>query len=272
MDGRDELMTTQEVARLAGVGPTAVKRWTESGLLACVRTAGGHRRFPRVAVERLLREHSPSSAVDREPWVGALLEAGDPRALEALLLAARATEGAWWRVARTAGAALARLGALWEAGAVSILEEHRASERLARALARVGEGLPLDPGAPRALLACAEGDDHTLGLALVELVLREAGWAADWAGRRTPTDALAPALAGVRMLCVSASSASRDARALERQADALARVARSTGVVLVLGGTGAWPERPRAGARFTDLESFHRYAVEVRGGDQFVRS
>lgn len=261
----DDLLSTQDVARLAGVGATAVKRWSEAGLLRCVRTPGGHRRFPRAAVEGFLRARGAEAPVDREPWVGALLEASDPHGLAALLLAERGRAGAWHRVAELAAQALARLGELWAAGAVSVLEEHLASERLVRALARIGEGIPLDPRAPRALLACADGDDHTLGLALVELVLREAGWATAWAGRRTPAPELRRGLErGARMLCVSASMASADAVGLRRQADELGRIARAAGAALALGGAGAWPARPRVGVRFSALEPFHRFAVAER--------
>jgi excisionase family DNA binding protein len=262
-----EFLTTQEVARLAGVGPTAVKRWTDEGLLACVRTAGGHRRFGRSEVERFLgSQPAAGEPAGREPWVGALLEAGDPLALEALLLSERARTGAWHRVATLTGKALAEVGRLWSDGAVTIFEEHQASERLSRALHRITDALPLAPEAPRALLACADGDDHTLGLSLTELVLREAGWAAVWAGRRTPFAELGPALvrSRARLLAVSASAASSDAAALRDQAAELGRIARLHGAALVLGGTGAWPDRPRTGARFTDLEAFQRWAMQER--------
>jgi excisionase family DNA binding protein len=259
-------MTTQEVAQLAGVGATSVKRWTDAGLLACIKTAGGHRRYARSEVGRFLGSASANEPARREPWVGALLEAGDSRALEALLLSERARTGAWHRVATIVGKALAEVGHLWSAGAVTVFEEHQASERLSRGLARVADSLPLDPEAPRALLTCAEGDDHTLGLSLTELVLREAGWVSIWAGRRTPLAELGPALSRsrARLLAVSASGASRDAAGLRVQAAALGRTALAAGAALVLGGSGAWPDRPRTGARFTDLESFHRWAVAER--------
>src|SRR5512139_777901 len=125
----DELLTTNDVARLAGVGPTAVKRWTDAGFIRCIRTAGGHRRFPRTDVETFLRGRGEDAKADREPWVGALLDAGDPLALQALLLSERARQGAWYRVAETAARALGRIGELWASGAVSIMEEHLASER-----------------------------------------------------------------------------------------------------------------------------------------------
>jgi excisionase family DNA binding protein len=262
----DELLSTQDVARLAGVGPTAVKRWSDAGALRCVRTAGGHRRFPRDHVDAFLAAaHREERAVDREPWIGALLESADPLALQALLLGARAREGSWYRVAAIAGEALGRLGELWASGAVSIGEEHLASERLARALARVAEALPVDPRAPRAVLTTAQGEDHTLGLSLVELVLREAGWRVEWAGRRTPVAELRPILErGARMLCVSASAHCADAVGLRREAEELGRIARATGVALALGGAGGWPDRPRIGARFHALEPFRRFAVAER--------
>ncbi|HET6412405.1 MAG TPA: helix-turn-helix domain-containing protein [Anaeromyxobacter sp.] len=262
-----ELLSTREVAHLAGVGPTAVKRWADAGLLACVRTVGRHRRFTRSEVERFLGAHTAASEpAGREPWVGALLEADDPLALEALLLSERAHAGAWYRVAALTGRALTEVGRLWSAGAVTIFEEHQASERLARSLHRITDGLPLAPRAPRALLACAEGDDHTLGLSLTELVLREAGWASVWAGRRTPFAELGPALARSRsrLIAVSASAGSSDAVALREQAAELGRIARVHGAALALGGRGAWPDRPRHGARFTDFEPFQRWANAER--------
>lgn len=259
----DDLMSTVEVADLAGVGPTAVKRWADAGQLACVRTAGGHRRFERREVERFLARQAggpgaaPASLADR------LLAARDPLEVQSLLLSERARRGAWWRVGEAVGEALSELGERWRAGEVTIVAEHLSSERLARALGRLGESLPLEPGAPRALLASAEGDDHTLGLSLAELVLREAGWATCWAGARTPAAELAGAVRGgaAELVAVSASAVSSDAVGLRRQAELLARTCKVAGVALVLGGAGAWPERPRHGARVRGLEALHRLAL-----------
>jgi excisionase family DNA binding protein len=271
MNDSNEFVSTGEVARLAGVGPSAVKRWADGGQLRCALTAGGHRRFERAEVERFLRR--PPAGAPRagiralgDPWLAGLLGARDALGLEGLLLSERARLGAWWQVAEEAGAALGRLGNLWRAGEVSVVEEHLASERLARALARVAEAIPIGSIAPRALLACADGDDHTLGLALVELVLREAGWATLWAGRRLPTAELAAAVGQgrVALLAVSASEASSDAAGLRGQADQLGRACRVAGLTLVLGGGGRWPERPRYGVRLRTLEPLHRLAVAER--------
>lgn len=45
-----DLLTSGEVAETLGVGPSTVKRWTESGELTCIKTLGGHRRFARSEV------------------------------------------------------------------------------------------------------------------------------------------------------------------------------------------------------------------------------
>ena len=62
----DEFLTSADVAKLLGVGPTSVKRWADSGLLPCLRTPGKHRRFAREEVERFrLRQrevHAPDPA------------------------------------------------------------------------------------------------------------------------------------------------------------------------------------------------------------------
>jgi excisionase family DNA binding protein len=244
----DDLLSTVEVGRLAGVGPTAVKRWADQGLIPCVRTAGGHRRFPRAGVERFLQASRGTSAAS---FVDLLLQS-DGLGVEARLLVERSRLGSWLAVAEMLGEALAVLGERWRDGAVSVVQEHLASERLARALARVAEAMPLAPGAPRCMLACAEGDRHALGLSLLEVSLREAGWATLWAGPDTPAADLAEVARqrGAEMIAVSASAASTRAEDLRRQADVLGGACKEEAVALALGGSGAWPDRLLYGERY----------------------
>ena len=255
------LLSTQDAARLAGVGPTSVKRWADEGLLECRKTAGGHRRFERGALERFLREHG-APAEEPTRWVELFLESGS-YALKAALFDARGRLGAWYRVADEVAPAITELGSRWECGDVSVLDEHVASERISRALAHVVEALPVGERGPTCLLACADGDEHTLGLSLAEICLREAGWGTLWAGRRTPIADIVAAVerGSLDMVALSASSLSADPRRLARQARLVASACRERGVPLAVGGSGAWPLLPGV-ERFSAFTPFHAFAVE----------
>jgi MerR family transcriptional regulator, light-induced transcriptional regulator len=208
-----DLLTTTEAARLAGVGASSVKRWADQNLIRYVKTAGGHRRILREDFERFLREQGGTlgRSMSPEEWVDRFLESGVFE-VQGELLRARERLGAWHRVSEELGHALAELGDRWMRGDISVLEEHVASERLARALSRVVESMPASVDAPRALLAMAEGDDHTLGLSLVEVCLRECAWNTIWSGRGTPLEDLQAIVASgsIQMLALSASVASQD--------------------------------------------------------------
>lgn len=243
-------LSTNGAARRLGVTPATIKRWADSGFIGCERTAGKHRRFSEEEVERILRaRRGGDSAVDG--WVDRLLGDED-RALHAALLFERERLGSWWRVADELAPVLHEVGTRWEDGRICVLDEHRASARLTRALARICESLPVGRGTRRALLAAPDREEHTLGLSLVELCLREGGWRPCWYGARTPASELAAAVrrGEAEVVALSASIVS----APESLMDAARRVgeaARKAGVLLVVGGRGRWPEPLPYGERLT---------------------
>jgi MerR family transcriptional regulator, light-induced transcriptional regulator len=259
----EALLSTAEAARLAGVGTTSVKRWADEGVLACLKTAGGHRRFERSTLEDFLRRHgAPPAEEPRERWLDLLVGSGSYE-LRSALFEARGRLGAWHRVCDELGPAIGELGVRWECGDVSVFDEHVASERIARALAHVADALPVGEKGPVCLLACAEGDDHTLGLSLAELCLREAGWATLWAGRRTPAADLVGAIerGGTGMVALSASTVSADERTIARQARQIEAACSRRGIALALGGSGAWPEASEHARRFRAFGPFYDFAV-----------
>lgn len=250
-----ELLSTSEAARIIGVGTTSVKRWADTGLLDCVRTAGGHRRFTRQAVEQFVRlQQNVEPVVDEvERWLDVLLS---EMSHELALMRARSRLGSWSAVAEELAPVLTELGLRWSRGDVSVAEEHLASERLARALARVVDSIPLPSVAPLCLLACVESEEHALGLALAELCLRELGWASLWLGRRTPTTELVDQLRlnqRIQMVGLSASEAS-DSSLLRHVDSVFGPACRDRNVALLLGGRGPWPEVPTYGFRVWELD------------------
>jgi len=253
-----QLLSTSEAAQVIGVGTTSVKRWADTGLLNCVRTAGGHRRFTRDSLDRFVRlqRHEEPLVDEVDRWIDTLLS---EMSHELALVRARGRLGSWGRVAEDLDPVLVELGLRWARGQVSVAEEHIASDRLSRSLARITESLPLLPNAPTCLLACVEPEEHTLGLSLAELCLRELGWASIWLGARTPTEAITERVRldnRIRLVGLSASEACLDPSLLRRVCAAVGFVCRERSVALMLGGRGPWPDVPSYGTR---VEGFHGF-------------
>lgn len=262
------MLTTTEAAAAAAVAPSTIKRWADQGILPFSRTVGGHRRFERFAIERLLREQPSASGLSSgDPvataWVRCLVDARRHE-IDGRLLEARARLGSWWRVADELAVALAEMGNQWERGRMTVAEEHVASDALARALARVGDALPIRLDGPKCLLACAGEDEHTLGLSLAELCLREIGWAPVWLGRRTPFEEVVRLVRGgqAAMVALSASALLCDEESLRAITDEVGAACKERGVALLLGGAGAWPSAPTYGVRATSFAAFHHYLAE----------
>lgn len=269
-------LTTVEASDLAGVASSTLKRWADQGLLPCVRTAGGHRRFERFALERFLREQAEVPGrreAELTSWVG-LLIAGRRHEVDALLLEARARLGAWYRVADELGSLLTKLGEQWAGGLLTIAEEHLVSDGVTRALARVGQSLPTRMPGSKCVLACAEGDEHTLGLSLAELCLVELGWTPLWLGARTPTvEAIRLAeKSAARMVAMSASAGSSDAAKLGQIASQVGAECRAHDIDLVFGGEGAWPDAPTHGVHLRSFAAFHEHVSRLEHARRAVAS
>jgi methanogenic corrinoid protein MtbC1 len=129
---------------------------------------------------------------------------------------------------------LHELGELWEAGEVSIAQEHFASNLLRGRLLGLARGWGRG-GGRRALLACPAGERHDLGLIVFGLALRGRGWRIDFLGADTPTDSIVGVAESLdpELVVISATTA----ELLGPVAPALRRLAGRTRVALA--GAGA---------------------------------
>jgi len=87
---------------------------------------------------------------------------------------------------------LHELGDRWERGEISVAQEHFASALLRGRLLGLARGWGQGLG-PTALLACAPGEQHDLGLIAFGLALRARGWRILYLGPDTPLESLAGA-------------------------------------------------------------------------------
>src|SRR4030095_16056010 len=120
---------------------------------------------------------------------------------------------------------LHELGERWASGDASVGQEHFASQLLRGRLLGLARGWDRGAG-PRALLACAPGELHDLGLIAFGLALRARGWRITDLGHDQPTETLAETARslGPEAIVISAASPDRfvhsgaEARRVQRTA------------------------------------------------------
>ncbi len=104
------------------------------------------------------------------------------------------------------------VGERWASGRWTISEEHLATQTLARVLTSLA---PADSQAqrigPQAVLAGVAGEEHAIGLILLDHLLREGGWSVAQLGPNVPVHDLVRFVAkfGARLVALTASNAER---------------------------------------------------------------
>lgn len=250
-----------------GVPADTIRKWEQRyGVLRPERTAGGQRRYSELDVARVewlkarldegLRIGEAAALLGasgqgaetldglRQQIVDATLR-NDVTALNAAIEQALLLESAEVAFTRVLSPALVEIGTLWEAGRMSVAQEHLASGAVRAALLRL---LGDHRGEPRgvAVLACAPGEHHEIGLLMLAVLLRADGWQVAYLGPDTPT---AEAVGLARELRANALffSATREETATGLAADLKAtRVPR--GLKVIVGGGGAGDARDPAEA------------------------
>jgi MerR family transcriptional regulator, light-induced transcriptional regulator len=156
---------------------------------------------------------------------------------------------------RIVAPALHEIGTLWATGALTIADEHRATELTNRVLAalRPAPGAVVGMGdrpRRRALLATVEGERHALGLRMAADILEDTGFETIYLGADVPTPTLLQAVAVTTPdLVVLAATMPTLAPRLEEVAAAVQEA--HPGVEVVIGGQAA---SPRVGG--TLIQSF----------------
>jgi methanogenic corrinoid protein MtbC1 len=156
---------------------------------------------------------------------------------------------------------LRELGERWASGNVSVGQEHFASQILRGRLLGLARGWDRGSG-PRAVLACAPGEQHDLGLIVCGLALRDRGWRITYLGQDTPLDTLAETARSLKPQAIVISTAAPELLAGSK--DELLRVAAIA--KLWLAGPGAGEELAKE-ARATYLDTDPLTAADlIEGG------
>ena len=251
------LFTPKQVAQAIGVSESSLKRWCDRGLIATVKTPGGHRKMTAAGVAAFLRERQqplvrpellglPSNAgktrrvLDRaaEQFHQALA-AGDEEVCRQVLVDLFLSEHRLARVFDTVVApAYQWLGQRWQCRELEVFEERKAVQIGIRILGEIHR-LQAEPevDAPLALGGTWEGDFYQLPTNLAELTLRESGWRATNLGSSLPFPTLEAAMMEhrPRLFWLSVSFVADEDLFVEACSGFLEK-AEKLGVVVAMGG------------------------------------
>lgn len=259
------LLNIAALARRTGVAPDTLRKWEQRyGVLRPVRTAGGQRRYDETDVQRVewlrdrIREgwrigeaarvidEAGSAALDepaelRDALIASVRDS-DPLTLSATLDQAFAVLPLEQALTDVVTPALRWSGEAWHRGELSVAQEHSIT---AKVRSHLGKLISDRRGSVHgvAVLACAPGEQHDIGLLMLAVMLRADGWRVEFLGADTPFEsgvAFAERI-GATILCISAARS----ESLELLRTSLASAAPSEGVALVLGGAVVTPEIAR---------------------------
>jgi len=262
MEPATEQLRIGELSRRTGVSAELLRAWERRyGLLHPTRTGGGFRLYSPADERRvsLMRSHLQQGISAAEAARLTLTEAaGGTRDEDEPVLWRRAQElrqalddfdGSSAHSALDSVLAefstetvltdlvlpyLHELGERWANGEASVGQEHFASQLIRGRL--LGLARSWDRGAgPRALLACAPGEQHDLGLIAFGVALRARGWRITYLGQDTPLETLAESARSLGPLAIVIASVSPD-----RLSKSGAELRRLAGIAHVwLAGPGA---------------------------------
>jgi len=263
-------LSTQEVASLINVTETTVKRWADEGKIPCHKTLGGHRKF-------LMKEIVQFAEDNAYPLTGTValpLAKREARAIELAILTQDYTRLADFFYIEAVQAerqgiyellsylskhhvplsvladavikpAMVRIGEEWRAGKLDVDREHLASNAVLEALVQLKPELHRKPlHGLSAVCACAEGDNHELGLRLLAYALETEGWKVHYLGANTPFLTLRSFIKSSRpnLICVSATIVERKLD-LIHELQTIGKAARSMKATYLVGGaiSGTYP-------------------------------
>jgi DNA-binding transcriptional MerR regulator len=196
------------LAQRTGVAPDTLRKWEQRyRILRPSRTPGGQRRYSERDVARvewlllrlgegyrigeaatLLGDVDVAPTRTPEGHLATIVAALDDATTVGILVdQAFALHGVDVTLDRILRPLLHDLGERWARGVLTAGEEHLVTEavrsRLAHLLADAGGGVR-----GVAVLACAPGEQHDLGLMMVAIALRRDGWKIVYLGANTPLD------------------------------------------------------------------------------------
>jgi len=263
-------ISSKKAAEYFKVNESTIKRWADSGILKCYKTAGGHRKFKLED----LRKHAINNGyettnllfVDNSPRLTpgvkkknynslcSKLEKfilnGDIKHTNEFLFTLYMNKYSLEEIFDSIiKETMKRIGIKWANKTLNIENEHIATNTLMSSLHQFESIIQRkDNNKKTAICAGLEKEIHEIGLLCVKIALEAEGWNVIYPGINLPVKSLDELVKKHRpeLLCISSTFIS-NSKNYEQQIKELKTISKSSGAVILFGGENNCPEE------FTDV-------------------
>lgn len=285
-----------DVERATGISRESLRKWeTRYGFPVPGRDAMGERTFTQNEISRLrlikslmnlgLRPSAvvPLSEIDLrellrcrqgpEPTEHSIvvdavlqaLKANDPVALAAIFQQSLTRQGLGDFVATTVADLNIAVGDAWQRGELSVFQEHMYTEELRRFVMVALEVVKPTSFKQSVLLATPSGEQHSLGLLMVQCLMTLAGYRCHYLGTQMPVGEIVAAASAFQVdvvaLSLSITFSKKNASSVVEEV----RAGLPGNVVVWVGGAGAKSARKRTpGVKFFDSIGHLRSEIQKR--------
>ena len=205
-------LNSVEAAKVLGVNVSSIKRWTDSGKLECIQSAGGHRKFLMNHLIRFIEANDTSTKkahifpieTEEDLEISFFILRGDFDFLTSYVLGkARAADRSAVLKAISGlylghyplhtiydeliTPVLKQIGTLWMNDELTIVEEHIAAQTIREAISRL-QGIIKIPDRKNgtAIFMNLSSELHDIGLKMSENILEVRGFKTYYSGQMTP--------------------------------------------------------------------------------------
>lgn len=264
------MLSTADVARLFDVTGTTIKRWANDGMLKCMKTPGGHRKYEMKHVVEFARrlQWEPAcalaltdqDALDQTIQVAILTR--DFAALRRLYIEKALSPDKcdlvvffsyiyqhqidlWEMYDLIIAPGMMGIGERWARGDVKVCHEHRASHETLDALARLQAQIHvMHPTGLGAVCACVGNELHEISLRCAASLCDSEGWLTHYLGPRTPFEEVVYAVEELNPTAVCISRTVPFTDDAEREAwNRMLRTLLGNGITILLGGKALCGQR-----------------------------
>lgn len=205
------LLSSPEVAKILGVNVATVKRWTDTGKLNCVKTAGGHRKFSMKQIAAFTKDNQkyaqrlslvPLEDAEKRQISRKILEADFEALVPVILEKAMACDQSEVQMILNSSymvhqdlsilydglitPVLHRIGTMWIEGEITISEEHLASQVIRDSIVRLQDVVNHDPEQGKAYVLTMSEELHDIAAKMSQHVLEQNGYKVLFSGPQNP--------------------------------------------------------------------------------------